>query len=53
MLYRRDPDLISGFMEAHTVRANTQAELGRFDVFQALDIAFAGFQVTGQRVENS
>jgi hypothetical protein len=40
-------------MEAHAVVTDPQPELGRFNVLETLDIAFAGFQVASQRVEDT
>ncbi len=40
-------------MEAGAVVAHAEAELGRLDVLEALDVAFAGFQIAGQPVEDT
>ena len=40
-------------METDAVVADAEAELGRFDTLKALDVAFAGFQISGQRVEDT
>ncbi len=44
---------VSVIMEADTVGAHAEAELGRLDVLEALDVAFAGVQKAGQRVEDT
>jgi len=48
-----DADGVFVFVEAHTVVADAQTELRRFEVLQALHIPFAGFQVAGQRVQDA
>ncbi len=40
-------------MEADAVVADAEAELRRFDILEALDVAFAGVQIEGQRVEDT
>ncbi len=52
MLHGRDANAISLVMEADAIFADPQAELGRFNTLGTLDIAFAGFQVAGQSVED-
>jgi hypothetical protein len=41
------------FMEAHAVVTDAQPELGRFNVLETLHVAFAGFQIAGQRVQDA
>jgi hypothetical protein len=40
-------------METDAVVADAEAELGRFDTLEALDVAFAGLEISGQRVEDT
>lgn len=44
---------VSLAMEADAVVADAEAELGRLDVLEALDVAFAGLQIAGQRLEDT
>ena len=48
-----DFDGIAEVMEAGAVVADAEAELGRFNVLEALHIAFAGVDELGQSVENA
>src|SRR6516164_6792243 len=48
-----DAESVSQVMEAHAIVADAQPKLGRLDVLQALDVAFASFQIAGQRVEDT
>jgi hypothetical protein len=41
------------FMEAHAVDADAEAELGRLDVLEMLDVALASVQIAGQRMEDA
>ena len=51
--YSGDANGVAEIMKAHTVVANAQPELGRFNVLETLHVAFAGVQITGQRVEDA
>jgi hypothetical protein len=53
VFYGSDAKGVSVVMETHAVVADPQPELRRFDVLETLDIAFAGFQIAGQRVEDA
>ena len=48
-----DADDVAVIMEADAVVANPQPKLWRFDVLETFDIAFAGFQIAGQRAEDT
>jgi hypothetical protein len=48
-----DANGVSLVMEADAVVADAEAELGRLDVLEALDVAFAGLHIAGQRVEDT
>jgi hypothetical protein len=48
-----DFDGIAEVVEAGAVVADAEAELGRFDVLEALHVAFAGVDELGQGVENA
>jgi hypothetical protein len=48
-----DANTISLVMKTDAVVADAQPELRRFDVPESLDVAFAVFQITGQRVKNA
>jgi len=48
-----DFDGIAEVMEAGAVVADAEAELGRFNVLEALHIAFAGVDELGQGVEDA
>ena len=48
-----DANGVSLVMEADAVVADAKAELGRLDVLEPLDVAFAGVQIAGQRVEDT
>ncbi len=41
------------FMEAHAVVADAEAELGRLDVLEMLDVALASVQIAGERMEDA
>jgi len=53
VFYGGDANGVSVVMEAHAVVAGPQPELRWFDVLETFDVAFAGFQITGQRVEDA
>ena len=40
-------------IETDAVIADAEAELGGLDTFEALYVAFAGVQITGQRAEDT
>src|SRR5450631_1667696 len=53
VFYGGDADDVSVVMEADAVVAYPQPELRRLDVLETLNVAFAGFQIVGQRMENT
>ena len=53
VFYGSDADGISVVMKTHAVVTDAHPELRRFNVLETLDIAFASFQVAGQRVQNA
>lgn len=48
--YANDVSLV---MEADAVVANAQAKLRRFDVLEALDVAFTSVKIAGQRMQDA
>ena len=53
VFYGGDADDVSVVMEADAVVAYPQPELRRLDVLETLNVAFAAFQIVGQRMENT
>ena len=53
MLHGENLDGVTEIMEADAKIADAEAELGRFDVLEPLDIAFASGDETGQCVEDA
>jgi hypothetical protein len=53
VFYSGDAKGVAVVMEAHAIVADPQPELGRFNVLETLHVAFAGFQVAGERVQDA
>ena len=53
VFYGGDAKGVFVVMEAHAIVADPQPELRRFDVLETLHVAFAGFQVASQGVQDA
>jgi hypothetical protein len=53
VFYGEDQDGVSEIVEADAVVAHAETELGRFDVLESLDIAFAGGKVTSHDMQDA
>lgn len=48
-----DANGVSAVVKGHAVVANAQPKLRRFDVLKTFHVAFAGFQIAGQRAQDT
>ena len=53
MFHSGDADGIPVIVETDAVVSNTKPELRRFDLLEALDVAFAGFKIAGKSTQDS
>ena len=53
VFYGEDQDGVSEIVEADAVVAHAETELGRVDVLESLDIAFAGGKVTSHDMQDA
>jgi hypothetical protein len=53
VFYGEHQDGITEIMKADAVVADTETQFGRFDILEALDIAFARGEITSHNMQNA